>query len=193
MDAWWNALNILQRIYFIIGVAATLLLVLQIIMMLFGLGNGGDVDVDLSGDGTPDVTIDTSDGFSVFTLRGLIAFFAIGGWVGYTLADTSYALAIILSLVAGTAALILMALVVRGLMKMRSDGNITYDKAVGKFGEVYLAVPPKDKGNGKVNVMLEERFLELDAVQNGDKVIPTGTRVVVKGVQGDRLIVEKAD
>lgn len=193
MEAWWNALNILQKIYFVIGCAATLLLVLQIIMMLFGLGNGGDVDVDLSGDGSPDVTIDTSDGFTVFTLRGLTAFFAIGGWVGYTLADSSYVLAIVLSLVSGTAALVLMALVVRWLMKMRSDGNISYGKAVGKYADVYLSVPPKDMGVGKVNITLEERYLEIDAVQDGDKTIPTGTRVLVKAVQNDRLVVEKTE
>ena len=105
MAEFWNGLNVLQRIYFCIGLAATLVLVLQIITMLFGLGET-DTGVDLDGDGEPDINVDTGDGFTLFSVRGVIAFFAIGGWVGYIFAETNTALAIVLSVVAGSLALI---------------------------------------------------------------------------------------
>ena len=189
MEAWWNGLNVLGRVYFCIGLAATVLLVAQIVMMLFGLGDGG-TEVDLDGDGEPDVSID-SDGFNLFTFRGFIAFFAIGGWTGYIFAGDNQTLAIVLSIVAGTLALVAMALVMRAIMRARSDGNIDVKKAIGLTAEVYLTIPPAEKGAGKVNLTLEERFVELNAVQTGEKPILTGSRVKITGVSGENLIVEK--
>lgn len=190
MDAWWNALNLMQKIYFCIGLAATAILVVQIVLMMFGLGDGADVDVDFDGDGISDVSVDVSDAFNVFSFRGLVAFFAIGGWVGYTLADNNLTLAVILSLVSGTAALLAMAFIMKALMRTRSDGNIDVAKAIGKTAEVYLSIPPVEKGCGKVNLTLEERFVELSAQQNGTQAIPTGATVKVTAVRNGILIVE---
>ncbi len=190
MEIWWTSLNVMQKIYFCIGLAATVLLIAQIVLMLFGLGDGGDVDIDLDGDGVPDVSVDASDGFNVFTLRGLTAFFAIGGWVGYTLADDNITLAVILSLVSGTIALLAMAFVMKALMKTRSDGNIDIAKSVGKTAEVYLTVPPAGKGYGKINLTLEERFVEINAQQKGEKPIPTGAQVKVVSAENGIVTVE---
>ncbi len=186
MAEFWNGLNVLQRIYFCIGLAATLVLVLQIITMLFGLG-----ETDTGVDGEPDINVDTGDGFTLFSVRGVIAFFAIGGWGGYIFAETNTALAIVLSVVAGSLALVAMAFIMRGIMKMRSDGNIDIKRAVGKIADVYLTVPAKDNGNGKVTLTLEERFVELSAIQNGETPLTTGTKVKITGVSGDCVIVEK--
>lgn len=191
MAAFWNALNVLQRVYFCIGLAATVILVLQIILMLFGIGNDGEVEFDFNGDGDPDFTVDTADGFSFFTFRGLIAFFAIGGWVGYILADVNTALAIVISFVAGTAALICMGFIMRAIMKMRSDGNIDKSKAIGKTAEVYLTIPPKGNGYGKITLTLEERFVEYNAIQDGNTPIITGAKVKITKCDGDSLTVEK--
>ena len=190
MAEFWNGLNVLQRIYFCIGLAATLVLVLQIITMLFGLGET-DTGVDLDGDGEPDINVDTGDGFTLFSVRGVIAFFAIGGWVGYIFAETNTALAIVLSVVAGSLALVAMAFIMRGIMKMRSYGNIDIKRAVGKIADVYLTVPAKDNGNGKVTLTLEERFVELSAIQNGETPLTTGSKVKITAVSGDCVIVEK--
>ena len=146
---------------------------------------------DLDGDGEPDINVDTGDGFTLFSVRGVIAFFAIGGWVGYIFAETSAALAIVLSVVAGSLALVAMAFIMRGIMKMRSDGNIDIKRAIGKTADVYLTVPAKDNGNGKVTLTLEERFVELNAIQNGDEAITTGSKVKITDVSGDCVIVEK--
>lgn len=66
MEAWWNSLSILQQITFVIGCATTLFMIVQIVMMLIGLGGESDFDgdgapddlevegVDLDGDGIPD-------------------------------------------------------------------------------------------------------------------------------------------
>ncbi|MBQ7408535.1 MAG: hypothetical protein IJW13_04600 [Clostridia bacterium] len=188
---FWSALTAIQKTYFVIGLAASVFLVLQIITLLFGFGDGGEVDVDFDGDGASDVTVDASDGFTLFSVRGIVAFFAIGGWVGYALAPVSTPLAIVCSLVAGSLALFAMALIMRAIMRLRSDGNISISRAIGKGADVYLTIPAKNEGFGKVTLTLEERFVELNAVQEGNSPIPTGSHVKVINVKGDMLVVEK--
>jgi len=73
-------------------------------MMLVSFGGDADVDGDFGGDGDFD-TPDGGLGVSLFTLKGLTAFFAIGGWVGLLILQINsknIALAIIVSLVSGT-------------------------------------------------------------------------------------------
>lgn len=189
---WWETLNLAQKIYFCIATPASLLLVVQIVLMLIGIGGdaSGDVDVDV------DVDVDTGDfdldaGFSVFTVRGLVAFFAVGGWVGYTLADGNLGLAITLSVVAGAAALVGVAFLMKWILSLQSAGNLNYKDAVGKIGEVYLTVPAAGNGKGKINILLNERFVELSAVTKSDEPIPTGAKIKVLDVEGDDIVVEK--
>ena len=57
MEAWLESLTALQRVMLFIAVPATLLLLIQTVMLFIGLGGGdGDADggVDLDGDGIPD-------------------------------------------------------------------------------------------------------------------------------------------
>lgn len=64
MSAWWESLTWLERVFAYVAFPATLLLVLQTLMLLFGLGHDGDGDadadgdldagIDLDGDGIPD-------------------------------------------------------------------------------------------------------------------------------------------
>lgn len=80
---WYNSLTTPEKIYFYIAVIGTVLLVIQIIMMICSFGGGADADAD--GDFGGDGAFDSADGdlgISLFTIKGLTAFFAIGGWVG---------------------------------------------------------------------------------------------------------------
>lgn len=187
---FWATLSLLQKIYFCIGLAASVFLVLQIITLLFGIGDSGDVDVDLTGDGEVDVTIDGSDGFTLFSIRGIVSFFAIGGWTGYALSYVSTPLSVVGSLVAGFLALVGMAFAIRGVMNLRSSGNIEISKAIGSNAVVYLTIPAKGNGTGKITMTLEERFVELNALCNNEQSIPTGAQVKVVGIVGDVLVVE---
>lgn len=192
---WWESLNVAQKIYFCIATPATVLLLVQIIMMLIGFGGHSDADgtdADASDlDTESGEVLDADNGFSLFTVRGLIAFFAIGGWVGYTLADGNTVLSVILSVVAGSVALIVMALIMKWLMSLQSNGNLRYSDAIGLTGEVYLTVPKKDAGKGKINVLLNERLVELSAVQNGDEPILTGKKIKIVGIIADSFVVEE--
>ncbi len=194
---WWETLNLAQKIFFCIATPASVLLIVQIVMMLIGFGSADtDVDTDVSADldGT-DVdggeVLDADHGFGLFTLRGLIAFFTVGGWVGYTLADGTIWVAVLVALIAGTVALVLMGLLLKWLVSLQSNGNLKMSDAIGQTAEVYLTIPPKNQGKGKINLLLNERYVEYSAVQNGDVPIATGKKVKVLSTVADSFLVEE--
>lgn len=226
---WWNALSGLEQIFYIIAIPATLILLLQTILLLIGLGHGGgeaghDLDAGADVDGGPDVDIqsdmdigpdgtipgdlhpiegvptdghelshpaDSHDsGLHLFTLRGIVAFFTVFGWVGIALLDLHLPpiLAIFLAFAAGLIALFLVAILMKLIMEMQQSGNLDLVNAIGLTGEVY--VPIHDGGKGKVTVIVQERFLELDAIAPGH-TLKTGQMVrVIALAENNTLVVE---
>ena len=89
MREWWNGLSILSQIFAAIAIPATLIMIIQSLMMFLGLGFESDVEADISENIDYNVH-DSSDGLSLITVRGMVAFFAIGGWAGLVARITSY-------------------------------------------------------------------------------------------------------
>jgi len=77
---------------------------------------------------------------------------------------------------AGVAALAVVAWLMRSLGRLRADGTLRIDRAVGLTGTVYLSVPA-----GKVHLKLQNRIVEYLAVTANDE-LATGSRVVVVSV-----------
>ncbi len=206
---WWNAMSAAQHGFLFVAVPATLVLVIQTVMLLIGLGGGDGVDfdgdgipdgldmpdgVDLDGDGIPDVHGGLEGDLRVFTVRGFVAFFAVFGWTGPALLAAGMPLwaAIVGAFCAGAVAMILIAMLMRAMLRLQQSGNLDPRNAVGKSGTVYVPVPADRQGSGKVNLVLQERFSELDAVTDGEE-IPTGREVTVVGVNtlGTLVVREK--
>ena len=65
--------------------------------------------------------------------------------------------------------------------------------AVGKTGEVYIPIPPKGKGRGKINIIVQDKYVELDAVTNSEETLKTGETVrVVSTDEMGLVMVERA-
>lgn len=188
----WTDWTVLQRVYFIIAMFFSIVLVVQLILMLVGAGHNGDTDLDLNGDGDPDISVDTSDGLALFTLKGLIAFFAIGGWVGFALGDGTLAnhWVILISIAAGLVALVLVGLIMKWMTKLADNGAMQISNAIDKTAEVYLTVPANCAGTGKITVEIQGCLTEVEAVTQGEE-LKTGTKVKVVRVDGDICVVEK--
>ena len=209
MISWWDSLSVAAQVFALIAIPSTLVLVIQTVLMLIGIGidhadaDGIELDNmfadhDTEVDGvfehdTPDGDIDPSglDSLRLFTLRGIIAFLVVFGWVGYVMESANIVLPITLlvSAVCGFAMMTLLALLIRTIMKLRNDGNIDNRNAVGVSAKVYLTVPAKRKGEGKINVMIQGSYVEREAVTDEAEDIPTGCEVVVTGVSGQTTLV----
>ena len=184
---WYNSLTTPEKIYFYIAVIGTVLLVIQIIMMICSFGGGADADAD--GDFGGDGAFDSADGdlgISLFTIKGLTAFFAIGGWVGLLIL-----LAIVLSLVSGLGSMILVALALRGIAKLQCNGNLDKEKLIGKEASVYVSIAPSRTGRGKIVLTAQGAYTELDAVTDETERIPVDERVVITEIGADYMVVKK--
>jgi hypothetical protein len=200
----WEEFSVLEKIFLFIALPATLILVIQMIMQIFGFGNESaeGLEADMSSDvpGSESAYADASEissslsALRIFTFQGIVAFFAISGWVGLLLlmVEVHPVISIIVAFVAGTTAMILLSLIFRAMMKLQSSGNIVLSKTIGLPAQVYLKVPAKGKGSGKVTVLIQERFREYDAITDALEDIPSGVQVTITGiVSGSTLKVEK--
>jgi hypothetical protein len=83
----------------------------------------------------------------------------------------------------GLAAMYGVYFLMRGLYRLTADGTERIERAVGVEGMVYLTVPGNNEGLGKVQVPLQNRTVEYEAMTGGER-LPTGTRIVVVGILG---------
>ena len=149
--AWWDTLSLATQVFYAIAVPATLILLIQTVMLFFGLGENGDADadvpdadaeVDFDADVDGDI-VDTSvsdgvfgdndaaeaydaagvDFLRIFTLRGIVAFLVVFGWLGLILDGSGAALYVTLpvSCCAGAVMMLLLALLFRSVMRLRGD------------------------------------------------------------------------
>ena len=141
MMEWWNALPLIEQVFYIIAIPSTLILLLQTILLLFGVGGGHDADYDTDTGADVDAGAETDHdhgaahvaGLRLLTVRGIVAFLAVCGWVGVALTDlgVSAVPTTIAALAGGFAAMLVVALVLRWSLKLQSSGNLNLHNAVG--------------------------------------------------------------
>lgn len=201
---WWGEINTAAQVFLCAAIPATLIMLIQTILMLFGMGFGGGEDsdgIDFDGDDveisddfetdTGDVGVEYDPGLRIFTVRGMVAFFAIGGWVGVVSVQggLSVVLSSILALAAGSAALVFAAMIIKWALRMQDSGNINPVNAIAHTGTVYIPIPPNRAAAGRVTLLLQGRYVEMSAVTDLDTPIKTGTTVLVTGVLGGSSLV----
>ena len=187
---WLKTLSVTEHVFFWISIAASALLILQMIMMLFSIagvdldGSDFDADADFDGDG----------GLSFFSLKAITAFFCIGGWCGF--ATASYHpdkiwLSVLIAVVTGAIALVGVGFAMRGLAKLQCSGNLVKEKLVGATATVYVSVPPARTGRGKVTLTVQGRYTELDAVTDDETRISCDEEVEILSYGEDFAVVAR--
>lgn len=227
MFEWWNSLTVIQQILSYVAIPATLVLILQTILILIGLGNDGagidtsdtsglDLDMgdvsdigDISDMGEVgsydggDNSVGFDDGSAVgdfaamriFTLQGIVAFLAIFGWSAIAMISggVNPLISILLGLVLGFFAMIGVGKIIQLSSRLSHNGTFVIKNLLGASGTVYLQIPPKGKGQGKVNITLQERYLEYMAVTESGQPLNTGAEIRVVDIRGDILVVEPVE
>lgn len=192
MIDWWNGLELAQQIFALIAIPSTLILVLQTILQLIGVGDDSPEDVD--GDGVPDDIPDdvsADDGLSVFSVRGILSMLCITGWLGVGLLETALPdwVAVAIAVAAGIATLIGMAFLMRGVYMLQSSGNVDIANAIGKVAQIYIPIPANGSGSGKVTITIQEKFCEYPAITTVDDTLKTGAYVRVVAVSESGVLV----
>jgi hypothetical protein len=198
---WWENLSNLQQLTFVLGTIATVIMILFIILMLLGIEGGEtfDGDIDFDGDfdaGDLDVynadSVASISGLRIVTIRGGLAFFSIGSWTTYLLAETMLPIvAVAIGIVAGVIAAILLAITMKAVLKLESSGNLDYSTAVGKIATVYIRIPKNAIGKGKVSFNHQGKLVEVDAITKDSEDILTKSEVEIISLVDDTTLVVK--
>ncbi len=193
-------------VYMVCAGVGSALLLLQFALTLFGIGgedaDAGHVDADFHGDIDGDFHADGHAGahdahdsswffgmLSFRTLVAAIAFFGLAGMAG-TKAGMSPYISFVAAVAAGSAALFVVAWIMRTMYGLDSEGTVHIESAMGQVASVYLPIPANKSGAGKVTVKIQDRTMEYQAITSED-ALSTGARVVVTGIVGsDTLEVE---
>lgn len=185
----------MATLFLLCACAGGTLLACQFLLGLLGLGGH---DGDLGDHDAPDVDhevdhdLDQDQGahdhgshwyFSMLSLRALAAAFTIFGLAGMASLSAGHATgrALPIALVSGGTALAGVGYLLNALRRLRADGTVRISRAVGKIGTVYLRVPGRRGGAGKIQLNLQNRTVEYLAMTDADE-LPTGSRVSVVGV-----------
>jgi len=158
-----------ETIYFYPALIGGLAVLIQIVLQLVELF--GDVEAGDAGHG------DALFGFLSF--KALSAFCGLFGLAGLVMMRRSDSAAVRLSVAAGAgfAGVFLVGIMLRGLARLTASGTLDLADAAGREASVYLRVPGRCPGAGKVTV-------EVEAVTDGPE-IPTGSRGKVLEVVGN--------
>lgn len=172
----------MHDVYFCCAAVGGTILTLQTALSLLGVGHhDADSGLDELHDHVVGQAHDPSDAFlKLFTLKSIVACLTFFGLAGLAAQQSGMASssALLISLLAGASALWIVAWLMTQLSRLQSRGNIQLANAVGQSGKVYLHIPARKEGLGKVTVEVQGRTLELKAITSG-REIETGTPVKV--------------
>lgn len=216
LSTWWGGLDIFSQILHCISIPSTLILIIQTILIIAGFGDSGpDTNLsDTSGLDLPDGGVDFDGGtdlsgidgdvsghdvgnpadagaMHLFTFQGIITFLCVFAWsaiLTYT-GTNSILLSLLVGFVLGAGAMFGVAKIIQASAKLAQNGNINAKNYLGELGTVYLVIPAAEKGRGKVNISLGERYVEFDAITEDADDIPSGTSVRVVDVRSESLLV----
>jgi membrane protein implicated in regulation of membrane protease activity len=186
--SWWGQMTSVEHVYWIIAIAGSIFLLIQLVLA-FVSGIDFHIGSDLGahgGDfGFPH--------FQLLTLRNIVAFFAVFGWVGLAMfhAGASITLTIIVSFFCGLLVMVIMSAMFFGLSHLQSSGNIDVSLAKGQQANVYLTIPPTRKIGGKIEVTLQGKIIEMNAITDNTEPIPTGTIVMITDILNNQALVER--
>ena len=185
MENWFAALTLFEKVYWIVAIAGSAILLVLVIMTLIG----GDVD-DM-GDVDADIEADTGIDFQFLSLKNLMGFFTIFGWSGVACieSDLSTGLTIFISVVCGLLMMLAMASLFYYLAKLQSSGTLNLKNAVNQIGEVYLTIGAKRSRMGKVSVNVQGTLRELQALTDEDHDLVQGNVVKVQDVTDTGILI----
>jgi hypothetical protein len=185
ISSWWAILTLPEKVYWIIAIPSTLLLIVQIVMTLMG-GEADDVDGDFDGD----LDVDGGAGWQFFSYKNIVGFFTLFGWTGLGFLQMGLGLLIagFFSFIAGIIMMAIMAALFYYISKLHQSGTMIIDNAIGHTGDVYLRIPPSREGHGKLQVEIQGSLREMDAITDDEKELPTGSIAQVLEIVNNQIL-----
>lgn len=181
-------LDTLQKTFWCIAGIASLIFIIQTIMTFVGADAFDGIEADFDGN------LDSADTpFQLFSFRNLINFLLGFSWTGISFYSSiqNRAGLILLSVAVGILFVYLFFFIIKQVQKLAEDNSFKITNTLNKTAEVYLSIPEKKSGKGKVLISVNGAVHELDAMTENDKISSNAMVKVVKIESDNILIVEK--
>jgi len=198
--------------FLICAVVGGTVLICQFVLTLVGLGGDHDVDFshdaghDFAGESGYDADAQDSDGnghdsahahgstwlFAMISFRTLIAAITFFGLIGSAAQTAGQPLGVqlFLALAAGMGAMYGVHWLIRSIGRLGEDATLRVKNALGQEGTVYVPIAGEKAAAGKIQLKVQNRLVEYEAVTSSRERLATGTKVRVVGIAGNTLEVE---
>jgi len=182
INEWWDALSSPHQVFWFIAIVFTVLFFIQFILSLIGMESHS---VDLNAH--TDINVDHE--FSALSMRSIIAFFTFFGWTGVVVLNRGLGVwvAVTLASLAGLAAMFIVAYLMYKFSQLEQSGTLNLYHALDQQGEVYIPIPGERKGQGKIQLKVDGRVRELDAITDGVS-LKTGDLIRVIEILDDNVL-----
>ncbi len=193
MNAWWEGISFLEKIYWFFAIPFSIIFIIQLIMAILGFDSEGDLSEDIDAD-IDDADAESVDsGLRLFSIRNIIIFFTVFGWAGIASIRSGMndASSVFLSFGAGFLMMYIYAKLFNVIMKLTESGTMDIRNALDQKGQVYLKIPGKREGAGKVNIDVQGAMRELDAMTDDEEIATGETVIVVEIFENNTLLVKK--
>ncbi len=199
----------MTAIFVLCAVIGGTILVCQFVLTLVGFGHDvGELAHDVSVDVHTDTGADAHDGtdhhadesgqhgsswlFGVISFRTLVAASAFFGLAGLASDSAGFGLPLqmLIAIASGAGAMFAVHALVKQMGRLTQDQTLKVQRAIGHVGTVYIPIPAQKASAGKIQLSLQNRVVEYEAITGGDEKLPTGSKVRVIAVRGSVLEVE---
>ena len=183
ISQWWDTLSSPHQVFWFIAIVFSVLFFIQFVLSLIGM-ESQNVDLDGHADfGNVDHE------FSALSIRSIIAFFTFFGWTGVLVLNQhlSVWVAVTLSSLSGLAAMFIVAYLMYKFSQLEQSGTLNLYHALDQEGEVYIPIPGAGKGQGKIQLKVDGRVRELDAITDGGP-LKTGELIKVVEIMDDNVL-----
>ncbi len=178
----------LLKIFWYIALPVSAIFVIQTVLTFMGGDSSDGLEADFDGDFQG-----VEAPFQLFTLRNLINFLLGLSWAGisfYGLIENKNLL-IFISILVGIGFVLLFFFIIRQLKKLAEDNTFSIQRILHRTASVYLRIPEKRSGIGKIQISYNGSFKEIDAITDQEQIASGAPVRIVKIESSHLVLVEK--
>jgi membrane protein implicated in regulation of membrane protease activity len=184
MDFLTNADPLLKTFWYV-ALPTSLIFIIQTILTFAGVDSSDGIDADFDGN------LEGAEApFQLFSLRNLINFLLGFSWAGISFAAAlpNQAILVSVSILVGILFVYVFYLIIRQVQKLAENNSFNIANTLHKTAEVYLPIPERKSGQGKVMISINGAFHELQAMTEQER-IPSNTVVKVVKIESNSILI----
>ncbi len=184
MELFENLDPVLKTFWYI-AIPSSLIFIIQTIMTFAGIDSSDGIDADFDGN------LEGAEApFQLFSLRNLINFLLGFSWSGISFYASipNTVILILVALAVGISFVYLFFFIIKQVLKLAEDNSFKITNTLNKTAEVYLTIPGRKSGSGKVLISVQGSYHELPAVTEQAAEIKSGALVKVVKVESNNIL-----